>query len=53
METGSDNDNDAPTFKKRKYKDFGDDSSDVGEGSLIGSELAGLAQAGLDDEVTV
>ncbi|CAF9921978.1 MAG: hypothetical protein ALECFALPRED_001987 [Alectoria fallacina] len=52
METGCDNDNDAPTFKKRKYKDFGDVSSDVGEGSLIGSELADLAQAGLDDEVT-
>lgn len=50
METGSDNDNNTPT-KKRKYKDAVDGSSDVGEASINGSELADLAQAGFDDEI--
>lgn len=46
METGSDDEYDTPTSKKRKYEDA------VGEGSVIGSELADLAQAGLDAEIT-
>ncbi|KAF6238677.1 hypothetical protein HO173_003183 [Letharia columbiana] len=52
METGSDDDNDTRTSKKRKYEDAVTDPSDVGEGSVIGSELADLAQAGLDAEIT-
>lgn len=52
METGSDDEYDTPPSKKRKYEDAVNDSSDVGEGSVIGSELADLAQAGLDAEIT-
>lgn len=51
METGSDDENDTPT-KKRKYQATIDDSSDIGEGTSIGSELADLAQAGLDHVIT-
>ena len=52
-EFGSDDDdddaNETRTFKKRKYSDTVDESSDVGEAT--GSELAKLAQAGLDEEI--
>ena len=48
METGSDDGNDTSTSKKSKVENAADSSSDVGEGSVIGSELADLAQAGLD-----
>ncbi|KAL9137930.1 MAG: hypothetical protein Q9175_000840 [Cornicularia normoerica] len=51
VETGSDDENDTPT-KKRKYQATIDDSSDIGEGTSIGSELADLAQAGLDHVIT-
>lgn len=53
MKTGSDDGNDTPTSKKRKYKDAADGSSEVGEGSAVGSEPADLAQAGLDEESSV
>ncbi len=49
METGSDDDNDTSASKKRKVENAADGSSDVGEGSVIGSELADVAQAGLDE----
>lgn len=52
METGSDDGNDTPTPKKRKFEDAAEGSSDVGEGSVIGSELAELAQAGFEDELS-
>lgn len=52
METGNDDGNETPTSKKRKYKDVVEGSSDVGEGPLIGSELADMAQAGFEDEIT-
>lgn len=50
METGSNDENDSPT-KKRKYNDAINGSSDVGEGSVISSELVQLAQAALEDEI--
>ncbi len=45
METGSDDGDDTSTSKKRKVENAADGSSDVGDGS----ELADLAQAGLDE----
>lgn len=45
METGNDD-------GKRKDKDAVDGSSNVGEESVIGSELADQAQAGFEDEIT-
>ena len=43
METGSDGGDCTPSSKKRKYESAVDASSDVGEGSVIGSELEDLA----------
>ena len=52
METDNENGNETPTAKNRKYKDAVDASSDVGEGPVIGSEVADMAQAGFEDEIT-
>ena len=48
MEIGSDGDSDTPISKKRKYDDAMDASSDARDGS----ELADLAKAGLEHEMT-
>ena len=51
IKTESDEGNYTPTFKKRKFKDVGEGSSAVGKGSVIGSELADLAQEDFEDEL--
>ena len=51
IKTESDEGSYTPTFKKRKFKDVGEGSSAFGEGSVIGSELADLAQADFEDEL--
>ena len=43
METGSDETDFTPSSKKRKHESAVDASSDVGEGSVVGSELEDLA----------